>query len=233
MREILSVDNYLKFRDYVAEEGFEKVLAHEVEKLKKLFKEMLIYKKKSFREEADFLELLDKVYYDYHYFESEIIRVKDAVKYGTMVSDPYYEEESVTLDDVDIILTVMDLYLRLLNKENGYKKYAYYYQDYNLYDYHAYDEILEKECEKLRKLFMKVLDFLKITYKKDSSFWDLLYLVCDNYQYYRNVLIRINTELKLPINTPIEKIHLVQEAYSVIENSYIDYENNVNKKPLL
>ena len=154
-------ETFLKLKEDIKIKGFEKVLEEEKEKLRVLFKEMLSYKNKSFNDDEDFFSLLNKVYYDYHYFESDFQIAKTAIKYHQFSGNSYYEEEPVDISEERVIFILRELNMTLRDEKRGYKKYADYYEDYNLYDDKQYMIILKEEIKKFENLLKEVLDFLQ------------------------------------------------------------------------
>ena len=76
---------------------------------------------------------------------------------------------------------MLDSFYDLLTyKDTDYKEFANYYRDFELKDGETYKDLYDREKEKLRKLFMEMLDFLDVSYPSDD-FDSLTSLIREHY----------------------------------------------------
>ena len=160
-RVLSSFEKYQKAKAQICEKGYDVLKQQKIDRLIQLFKEMLTYKKAGYEDDWDFYKWIEVMDCKYHFYHEEFVNILDAIYTGSITKN--FEDsryDSIDVDCVEVILMLDSFYDLLTYKDADYKEFANYYRDFELKDGETYKDLYDREKEKLRKLFMEMLDFL-------------------------------------------------------------------------
>ena len=169
-RVLSSFEKYQEAKEQICEKGYDVLKQQKIDRLIQLFKEMLTYKKVGYEDDWDFYKWIEVMDCKYHFYHEEFVNILDAIYTGSITKN--FEDvryDSVDADCVEVILMLDSFYDFLTYKDGIYKEFANYYRDFELKDGETYKDLYDREKEKLRKLFMEMLDFLDVSYPNDDS----------------------------------------------------------------
>ena len=139
-----------------------------------------------------------------------------------------YNELDITEENIDkisdnakLLLKIINIYINdSLNCQNGdYKEFANYYRDFELKDGETYQDLYDREKEKLRKLFMEMLDFLDVSYPSDD-FDSLTSLIREHYPYYFDTMVSLKVTLADSKSTYIVELNDMEDIYESFSKNY-------------
>lgn len=180
-RVLSSFEKYQKAKAQICEKGYDVLKQQKIDRLIQLFKEMLTYKKVGYEDDWDFSKWIEVMDCKYHFYHEEFVNILDAIYTGSITKN--FEDsryDSIDVDCVEVILMLDSFYDLLTYKDADYKEFANYYRDFELKDGETYKDLYDREKEKLRKLFMEMLDFLDVSYPSDD-FDSLTSLIREHY----------------------------------------------------
>lgn len=180
-RVLSSFEKYQKAKAQICEKGYDVLKQQKIDRLIQLFKEMLTYKKAGYEDDWDFYKWIEVMDCKYHFYHEEFVNILDAIYTGSIMKN--FEDsryDSIDVDCVEVILMLDSFYDLLTYKDTDYKEFANYYRDFELKDGETYKDLYDREKEKLRKLFMEMLDFLDVSYPSDD-FDSLTSLIREHY----------------------------------------------------
>lgn len=222
---IFELNKYNELENEINEKGYEEVLNSKKEKITNLFKEMLDYKNKKYDENISFRDLADKISQYYNNYHELICDLISAVLWKYVSYD--MEEDPIDLNEIEVLMTIDDIYNILIDDVCGYKTEADTYRDFELEDGETFKDLFYKEKEKFKKLFKEMLEYRNIKYKKEDSFDILKMRVMDAYPYYFVILFRlISPDPKV---TYIQELNSMEDVYERIINEYKNHEENMIK----
>lgn len=233
---------YNEIKNDIQKNGYEAEEKKQTDKLIGLFKEMLAYKNKSYDDNWNFEEWIDIIDTEYHYYRDLLDMALNIVQLGFYYK--CYDEgacyyKGLELDDVQRIAFMQNLYKKLKDEDEGYKKFAYYYRGIELKDGQTYSDLYQLEKEKMLVLFKKMLDsanvkhyddiseYMEAPEKEDDKYFCLdfdcyLNLVIEHCRcrYYKKILINLR-DVTLDLgNSYIVCIDTMRKTYENIEKGY-------------
>lgn len=221
---------YEEIEKQIKQQGYERLEKEKIEQLIQLFKEMLEYKNKKYRNDWSFKEWIDNVNTYYHYFNDSLINTINALQFGSIWEECRIDEEMylVQINQVEKIMLITELYKKLKCEEDGYKEYADWYIDFDLEEGQTYEDLYRLEKKKYVELFKEMLDFLNVSYEGEG-FDELECLVIEKYPYYFYTLthldcIRWNTK-----ETYITVLDSMERIYRNISKNYKNHEQNMKE----
>lgn len=238
---------YNEIRNEIQKNGYKTEEKKQIDKLIKLFKEMLIYKNKSYDDNWSFDEWIDNIDTQYHFFNESLDTVVRIIKFGYYIEDDYnYNETEVS--DVEKIIALQDLYKELIDEDEGYKKFAYYYNEIELKDGQTYSDVYELEKKKMVELFKEMLEFVNVKCCDDSYNYlksseneevnensyscdidDLMPLIKQYYPYYNNILNHLSALMWSTSVTYIVLIDSMEKIYESLSKSYKNREKDLQE----
>lgn len=182
--------DYQKQKKRIKEFGFEKLFSEVTNNLKEIFCKMLDFKNVKYNKDDSLENLIDKLvlcYVDYKYMFDDV--------YGMLIGSIYKDTErddfwSVYADHVERISCLEFTYHFFADDENSYKNYDKFSDDIILKEGQTLKDLYYEEQEKMKQLYIEMLEFLniKIDDKNDST--HIEYLIHQNYPFFYQSMIR-------------------------------------------
>ncbi len=219
LKQYQSVQKELKEKDYFT------LIEERIEKLRKLFMEMLDYKKKPYPKDADFDSLLPLVARYYNIYSASLYDAQSAISCHLVSFD--IEEDSVLVNDVEAIMFLDDLYNELTCEGDDYKEYANYYRDFDLKEGETYEDLYQQEEVKFAQLFREMLDFVGAAYDPKEDVNRLRLQVVEHYPYYSNLLLNFYSHN--PNDTYVQILDDLENKYESIKEHYQDREEHMRR----
>lgn len=219
-RVLSSFEKYQKTKEQIGEKGYDVLKQQKIDRLIQLFKEMLTYKKVGYEDDWDFSKWIEVMDCKYHFYHEEFVNILDAVSTGSITKN--FEDsryDSIDVDCVEVILMLDSFYDLLTYKDGDYKEFANYYRDFELRDGETYQDLYDREKEKLRKLFMEMLDFLDVSYPSDD-FDSLTSLIREHYPYYFDTMVSLKVTLADSKSTYIVELNDMEDIYESFSKNY-------------
>ena len=226
-RVLSSFEKYQKAKAQICEKGYDVLKQQKIDRLIQLFKEMLTYKKAG--DDWDFYKCIEVMECKYHFYHEEFVNILDAIYIGSITKkfeDSRYD--SIDVDCVEVILMLDSFYDLLTYKDTDYKEFANYYRDFELKDGETYKDLYDREKEKLRKLFMEMLDFLDVSYPSDD-FDSLTSLIREHYPYYFDTMVSLKVTLADPKSTYIVELNDMEDIYESFSKNYKRHDEFMKK----
>ena len=228
-RVLSSFEKYQKAKEQICEKGYDVLKQQKIDRLIQLFKEMLTYKKVGYEDDWDFYKWIEVMDCKYHFYHEEFVNILDAIYTGSITKN--FEDvryDSVDADCVEVILMLDSFYDLLTYKDGDYKEFANYYRDFELKDGETYKDLYDREKEKLRKLFMEMLDFLDVSYPSDD-FDSLTSLIREHYPYYFDTMVSLKVTLADPKSTYIVELNDMEDIYENLSKNYKRHDEFMKK----
>ena len=228
-RVLSSFEKYQKAKAQICEKGYDVLKQQKIDRLIQLFKEMLTYKKAGYEDDWDFYKWIEVMDCKYHFYHEEFVNILDAIYTGSITKN--FEDsryDSIDVDCVEVILMLDSFYDLLTYKDTDYKEFANYYRDFELQDGETYKDLYDKEKEKLRKLFMEMLDFLDVSYSNDD-FDSLTSLIREHYPYYFDTMVSLKVTLADPRSTYIVELNDMEDIYESFSKNYKRHDEFMKK----
>ena len=228
-RVLSSFEKYQKAKAQICEKGYDVLKQQKIDRLIQLFKEMLIYKKVAYEDDWDFYKWIEVMDCKYHFYHEEFVNLLDVVSTGSITKN--FEDsryDSIDVDCVEVILMLDSFYDLLTYKDTDYKEFANYYRDFELQDGETYKDLYDKEKEKLRKLFMEMLDFLDVSYPSDD-FDSLTSLIREHYPYYFDTMVSLKVTLADSKLTYIVELNDMEDIYESFSKNYKRHDEFMKK----
>ena len=223
---IYELEDYENAKNKIKEKGYEKLKNEKIEKLISIFKEMLEYKRKKYNVDWGFKEWIDRVDKSYHYFHEEFQNVYTQIENNYLTRYIYMDYPvNITTDEVENIISLDNLYYEL---KTDYKHFANFYEEINLEEGQTYSDLYNEMIEKFVELFEKMLDFIKVKHK-ENNFYSLRVLIMDNYPYYLDNLISLNSIMTSQNETYITQLNDMKTIYDYFSRTYKNHEENMKK----
>lgn len=228
-RVLSSFEKYQEAKEQICEKGYDVLKQQKIDRLIQLFKEMLTYKKVGYEDDWDFSKWIEVMDCKYHFYHEEFVNILDAISTGSIPKN--FEDvryDSVDVDCVEVILMLDSFYDFLTYKDGNYKEFADYYRDFELKDGETYQDLYDREKEKLRKLFMEMLDFLDVSYPSDD-FDSLTSLIREHYPYYFDTMVSLKVTLADPKSTYIVELNDMEDIYESLSKNYKRHDEFMKK----
>lgn len=218
------LDKYLDMKKSLEKFSFEDLINLYKQKFTSLYKEMLIYKKKTFDEDISFEVLSSKVNV-YYQFYREYIEDIFLVLLNRSLYFRTYDENLIMESDEDPVEVIYFLKSTYEHIKDEYKKYAYYYKDIELEEDESYRDRYNKELDKIEDIFKEMLKYRNIEYKEDEDFTDLKIKVMEEYPYLEGA-IRIDLS-DYPGDTYIISINKLYTLQECLLKRYKNYDEEM------
>ena len=226
---IYELDDYENVENEIKEKGYENLKNEKIEKLISIFKEMLKYKEKEYKDNWCFKEWIDKIDTYYHFYHEELHNVLEQVENNCIDRNIYIDYQvSIRTDEVENMIALNDLYNELSSETDGYKHFADFYKEINLKEGQTYADLYNAEIEKFTVLFKEMLDFLNVKYNA-NDFYTLKSLVMNNYPYFLDNIISLDFIMSNPTETYISLLNEMEMIYDYFSKSYRNHEENMKK----
>lgn len=228
-RVLSSFEKYQEAKEQICEKGYDVLKQQKIDRLIQLFKEMLTYKKVGYEDDWDFYKWIEVMDCKYHFYHEEFVNILDAIYTGSITKN--FEDsryDSIDVDCVEVILMLDSFYDFLTYKDGNYKEFANYYRDFGLKDGETYKDLYDREKEKLRKLFMEMLDFLDVSYPNDD-FDSLTSLIREHYPYYFDTMVNLKATLADPKSTYIAELNDMEDIYESLSKNYKRHDEFMKK----
>lgn len=223
-RSIDEFEDYKTLKMQINEIGFKTLEEEHKTKLINLFKEMLDFKHKNYKEDDSFADLCKKVDIYYNIYHSIFENCFKAV-YSRTVNGKNEDRESVELDETEVIMVLKDTYEYLTYEDDDYTKYADFYIDIDLEDGQTLDYVYKELQDRFENLFKEMLDYKKVEYdKKETSYKKLTDLICKYYPYYKSSLN--NYYFYSDKATYVQLIDYSQRLYNKMSKDYKKHSND-------
>lgn len=182
--------DYQKQKKRIKEFGFEKLFAEATKKLKEIFCKMLDFKNVKYNKDDSLENLIDKLvlcYVDYKYMFDDVDGMLRNCIYKDTERDDFW---LIRPDHVERISCLEFTYHFFADDENSYKNYDKYSDDIILKEGQTLKDLYYEEQEKMKQLYIEMLEFLniKIDDKNDST--HIEYLIHQNYPFFYQSMIR-------------------------------------------
>jgi len=212
------LEEYNKLKDRIEKVGFEKLEAELKEKLKDIFCKMLDYKNRKYKKDATLLELLDELYLCYTDYEGLFDTTYSMLKYRTIHRDTMRDEFwTIHADRVEYISNLEFTYSFFAKDENNYKDYEQYYEDIELKEGQTLKDVCDEEKEKLRLLFIEMLEFINVDIPEKKDYSSLEVLIREYYPYYTDCFTILNGTI---IYSYLKTIHYLRDFYDYFKETY-------------
>ena len=222
---VFELNKYNELENEINKKGYEELLNSKKEKITNLFKEMLDYKNKKYDDNISFRDLADKISQYYNNYHELIYDLISAVLWQTVSYD--VEEDSIDLNEIEVLMTIDDIYNILIDDVCGYKTEADTYRDFELEEGETFKDLFYREKEKFKNLFKEMLEYRNIKYTDQDSFDILKMKVMDNYPYYYVMLFHLISPN--PNVTYIQELNSMEDVYERIISEYKNHEENMIK----
>lgn len=182
--------DYQKQKKRIKEIGYEKLFTEATNNLKEIFCKMLDFKNKKYNKDDSLGDLIDKLilcYVDYKYMFDDVDGMLRNCIYKDTVRDDFW---LIRPDHVEVLSCLEFTYHFFADDENSYKNYTKYSEDIILKEGQTLKDLYYEEQEKMKQLYIEMLEFLniKIDDKNDST--HIEYLIHQNYPFFYQSMIR-------------------------------------------
>ena len=221
------LEEYKKQKERIEKEGFEKLEKELKEALREIFCKMLDYKKRKYKKDSTLLELIEELilcYSDYKWlFDNTYTMLKARTIYRSTVRDDFW---SIRADDVEYISNLEFTYKYFAEDEDSYKNYQQFYEDITLKEGQTLKDLYDEEREKMKQLFIEMLEFINVEIEDRESFTSLELLVKKYYPfYYSNFISMFGTCNYSYIDT----IHVWKSHYNYFKRTYKNHKEMLEK----
>ncbi|MBR1540901.1 MAG: hypothetical protein IJ629_07175 [Clostridia bacterium] len=218
------IDSYKKQKERIEKEGIENIEEGLFKGLKEIFCKMLDYKNRKYDKEGSLSDLIEELvlcYSDYKWMFDETYTMLKRFVYKDTMRDDFWMVEA---DDVEYISSLEFTYKFFAENEDNYKNYNQFYEDITLKEGQTLEDLYDEEREKLKALFVEMLEFLNIEIEDKSNYSTLEILVGKYYPYYYQNLISINGAHKYSY---IDLIHTLKTNYDYFKRNYKNHEEDL------
>ena len=182
--------DYQKQKKRIKEIGYEKLFTEATNNLKEIFCKMLDFKNKKYNKDDSLGDLIDKLilcYVDYKYMFDDVDGMLRNCIYKDTERDDFW---LIRPDHVEVLTCLEFTYHFFADDENSYKNYTKYSEDIILKEGQTLKDLYYEEQEKMKQLYIEMLEFLniKIDDKNDST--HIEYLIHQNYPFFYQSMIR-------------------------------------------
>ena len=221
------LDEYNQQKERIKKEGFEKLDKKLKDGLREIFCKMLDYKKRKYNKEASLPELIEELvlcYSDYKWlFDDTYTMLKSRMIYRNTMRDDFW---TIHADNVEYISNLEFTYKYFAEDENSYKDYQQFYEDITLKEGQTLKDLCNEEREKMKQLFIEMLEFLNVEIKDRESFTSLELLVKKHYPfYYSNFITMFGTCNYSYIDT----IHVWKSNYDYFKRTYKNHKEMLKR----
>ena len=217
-------DNYLEYRSYVEKRDSKEIFKEYREKIEKLLKEMLDYKKKPYREDIRLNDLFKKCELYYAYYIMYLDDLQRALG-GWSRNEFMYNVPSKTLDITEKYMKIEYLYNYL---KNNYKENAFIYRDFDLEDGEEISDLIGKQIHKFDSLCKEMLEFLNVEYDDEATPHQIKCQMLDYYPYYKE-LIDEAEKRRVGFDPTIALLSRMEDVYDKIKATYKNHDEDIKK----
>lgn len=229
------LENYNEISKELYKTGYEKNYNQLIQKITKLFKEMLDYKHKKYDNSISFLDLLEKTSNYYNYYKDDFYILKKIYTKGSIpvIDDYSYPERYVYPNEVEKIILLNEIYNNITSPNDDYKKYADFYIDIDLQPGKTYKTIYDAKMSKFVTLLHKMLDYVKVPHDNDEDYYLFLTpLVVKYYPFYSDSLFHLQSTLSNPSNNYIDCIDTIEKTYNYLSHYHENYQEKLEEYKL-
>ena len=224
---MVDLEEYKRQKERIEKEGFKKFENELKEDLRDIFCKMLDYKSRQYKKDATLLELIEELilcYSDYKWlFDDTYTMLKSRMIYRNTMRDDFW---SIRADDVEYISNLEFAYKYFAEDENSYKNYQQFYEDITLKEGQTLKDLCDEEREKMRQLFIEMLEFINVEIENKESFTSLELLVKKHYPfYYSNFITMFGTCNYSYIDT----IHVWKSNYDYFKRTYKNHKEMLKR----
>lgn len=218
------INSYKKQNEKIQKEGFDKLENELVNNLHNLFCQMLDYKKRKYDKNASIFNLIEEsklCYADYKYMFDRVYTMLKGYIYKDTVRDDFWR---VPASHVEIISSLNFIYHFFNDEPDNYKNYRQFYSDITLKEGQTLKDLYSEEQEKMRLLFIEMLEFLHIPLDDNKTYGNLESLVKKNYPYYYyNFLLDANEY------SYIRLIDIIRKNYKYFKETYKNHDKDLER----
>ena len=224
---MVDLEEYKRQKERIEKEGFKKFENELKEDLRDIFCKMLDYKSRQYKKDATLLELIEELilcYSDYKWlFDDTYTMLKSRMIYRNTMRDDFW---TIHADNVEYISNLEFTYKYFAEDENSYKNYQQFYEDITLKEGQTLKDLCNEEREKMKQLFIEMLEFLNVEIKDRESFTSLELLVKKHYPfYYSNFITMFGTCNYSYIDT----IHVWKSNYDYFKRTYKNHKEMLKR----
>ena len=217
------IDEYKQQKERIEEEGFEKLDKELKNGLKEIFCKMLDYKNRKYNKDFSLPQLIEELelcYSDYKWiFDDTYMMLTSKMVYRNTEIDDFW---TIHADNVEYISNLEFTFKYFSKNEDSYKNYTQYYEDITLKEGQTLKDLYDEEREKLRNLFIEMLEFINIKIPDDRHSSNLEMLVKKYYPFYNNNFITINGTCNYSY---IDSIHVLKKNYDYFKKTYKNHKD--------
>ena len=204
----------------ISYEEFKEKEKEKREKLRLLFMEMLDYKKRKYKKDKSYEKLLDQVISCYHYYNYELLELKEI---STTYHYQFYPEDPPEAYSYNGILRVLDESYEKLKENDNYKKNDI---EFKRKRNQTWEERIDEEDQKFIPLFHEMLDYLNVSYDKNLPLSKLRDLVASYYPYFKD---QIYIRPLFFYDNSISTLLMMYFNYNYMLHHYKDHEENLKR----
>ena len=212
------LEEYKHQKERIEKEGFKKLDNELKEGLREIFCKMLDYKNRKYKNDATLLELIEELilcYSDYKWlFDDTYTMLKARIIYRSTVRDDYW---TIHADNVEYISNLEFTYKYFAEDESSYKNYQQFYEDITLKEGQTLEDLYNEEREKMRQLFIEMLEFIGVEIDDKESFTSLDLLVKKHYPFYTDNFTMLYATYNFSY---IQAIHTIKVEYDYFKRTY-------------
>lgn len=221
------LEEYKHQKERIEKEGIEKLDNELKNGLREIFCKMLDYKNRKYKKESSLLELIEELelcYSDYKWlFDDTYTMIKAGFVYRSTMRDDFW---TIHADNVEYISNLEFTYKYFAEDEDSYKNYRQYYEDITLKEGQTLKDLCDEEREKMKQLFIEMLEFINVEIEDKESFTSLELLVKKQYPfYYSNFILMFGTCNYSYIDT----IHVWKSNYNYFKRTYKNHKEMLKK----
>lgn len=182
--------DYQKQKKRIKEIGYEKLYKEVTTNLKDIFCKMLDFKEIKYNKEDDLETIIDKLilcYVDYKYMFDDVYGMLRNCIYKDTERDDFW---LIRPDHVERISCLEFTYHFFADDPNSYKNYTKYSDDIVLKEGQTLKDLYYEEKEKMKQLYIEMLEFLNIKIDDKNNSTHIEYLMHLNYPFFYQSMIR-------------------------------------------
>lgn len=216
------IDSYNKQNERIKKEGLKNLEEKLFINLREIFCKMLDYKNRKYNKNGSLGDLIGELvlcYSDYKWMFDETYTMLKRFIYKDTVRDDFW---IVKADDVEYISSLEFTY-NFFSDEENYKNYKQYYEDITLKEGQTLENLYDEEKEKLKELFVEMLEFINIEIEDKNNYYALKALVEKYYPYYNENFIIIDGAHTYSY---IDLIHTLKINYDYFKRTFKNHKED-------
>ena len=221
------LDGYRQQKERIEKEGFENIEKDLKEGLREIFYKMLDYKNRKYKKESSLLELIEELelcYSDYKWmFDDLYTMLKAKMIYRSTERDDFW---TINADNVEYISNLEFTYKYFAEDEDSYKNYQQFYEDITLKEGQTLKDLYDEEREKMKQLFIEMLEFINVEIEDKESFTSLELLAKKHYPFYSQNFTMLYATYNFSY---IQAIHIIKSEYDYFKRTYKNHKEMLRK----